>query len=89
MRKLIEKVSVGLMSLAFLLVGSSVFAAADTDLTNSLASTTAMATDNKGIILTFLVSIGVVVLVIAVAKGGINWAIAKIVGSIGGRRRKK
>lgn len=89
MNKLLQKISVGLMAFCFMLLGSSVFAAADSDLSTALASTTSMATDNKSTILTFLTGVAVVVLVIAVAKGGINWAIAKVAGSISGRRRKR
>lgn len=63
-------------------------AAADTDLTNAMASTSAVATDNKSTILTYMVTIFLVVLVIAVAKAAMNWGLRKISGAFGGRRRR-
>lgn len=89
--KMLDKVSYGIGMSAFSLLTYAGFAhaAADTDLSTALSSTTAMASDNKASILTFIVGVGLVVLVIAVAKGGLNWAIAKVAGSIGGRRRKR
>jgi len=88
-----KKVSTKLMvlgaTLGSMVAGSFARAAADSDLTTALASTSALATDNKSIILTFLVAVGTVVLVIAVAKGGLNWGIAKVAGSIGGRRKRR
>lgn len=78
------------LALAFggFLTATATHAAADADLVSALASTSAMATDNKGSILEFFVAVGVVVLVIAVAKGGLNWAIRKISASVGGGRRR-
>lgn len=63
-------------------------AAADTDLVDALASTSLIASDNKSTIMGFFVSIGLVILVIVLAKGGLNWAIAKMAGIFGRRRRR-
>lgn len=59
-------------------------AAADSDLSSGLASTSAIATDNKGAILTFFVTVGIAVMVISIAKAGLNWAIRKVSASVGG-----
>lgn len=79
---------VGIFVFSMLAYAGYAQAAADSDLATALSTTTAMATDNKSNILTFLTGVAVVVLVIAVAKGAINWAIAKIAGAIGGKRRR-
>lgn len=68
--------------------GYAVLAAADTDLSNAFASSTAIATDNKSLIVGYIVSIFLVVLVIAVAKAGLNWGLRKISGSFGGGKRR-
>jgi len=72
-----------------LTMAGSVLAAADTDLSNGFASTTAIAEDNKSLIINYIVSIFLVVLVIAVAKAGLNWGLRKIVGAFGGGRRRR
>lgn len=60
----------------------------DTDLVSALASTSGMVSDNKGTIMTFFVAVGLVVLVLAIAKGGLNWAIAKVAGIFGKKKRR-
>lgn len=93
MKNILKNINAKVMAFALaigaMFSGIATHAAADTDLSTALASTSAMASDNKGTILTFFVAVGLVVLVIAVAKGGLNWAIAKISGSVGGKRRRR
>jgi len=64
-------------------------AAADTDLAAALASSTTMVTDNKSQLLTFIVGIGVVVLVIGLAKGGVILAIKWVKKSVAGCGKRK
>jgi hypothetical protein len=67
---------------------NTALAAPDADLVSGLASTSAIAADNKGTILTFITAIFAVLVVLAVAKGGMNWALAKIAGAFGRKKRK-
>lgn len=88
--KLVNKIVAYSSSLGLLGMGlvANVHAAADADLVSGLASTSAIASDNKATILTFITAIFTVILVIAVAKAGMNWALAKIAGAFGRRKRK-
>lgn len=88
--KMMEKVIYGSSAAAFALAVSiaPALAAPDSDLSSALASTSAIASDNKATIMNYIVAVGLVVLVIAIAKGGLNWAIGKIAG-VFGRRRKR
>jgi len=88
MNRFSTKIGYGLMSIAALL-GLNAHAAADTDLTNALASSTAMVTDNKAIILGYFVGLGVVVLVIKFGKKAVLMAINWAVGAFGGRKGRR
>lgn len=81
--------SLGMALLGLVTYAGFAHAAADADLGTALASTSAMATDNKSQIILFFVAIGLVVLVIAVVKAALNYGIAKIAGSIGGKKRRR
>lgn len=84
----LKKIGFGLMSLFGLVGAKATLAAADQDLVDALASTTAFATDNKATILTYIVGIVLIVFVIVIAKKGIMWGFAKLSGIFGrGRRR--
>jgi len=71
-------VSMFIVGLSLALV-NSVSAATDADLTASLASSTALMTDNKGLILTFIVGLVGITLVIALGKAGVFKAKSMIV----------
>lgn len=93
MKKLLNKISVGLMAVLgfFGFVGTKMASAAvDPDLQNALASTTGFASDNKSQILTYIVGIIIVVFVITIAKKAILWGFSKLAGVFGrgGRRRR-
>lgn len=80
--------TMALVGAGALLKGAFVHAAADTDLTTSLASTTSMVSDNKSIILTFIVGIGVVALVIRLAKSAVVLAIKWATSALGGSKNR-
>lgn len=82
------KMSVMALAVGGFLTAQATHAAADADLVSALASTSGMLSDNKGSIMTFFVAVGLVVLVLAIAKGGLNWAIAKIAGVFGRKKRR-
>jgi len=90
MKKILNKISYGLMMLGAMLAPSLfVKAVEDSDLGSALASSTAFATDNKSQILTYIVGIIVVVFVITIAKKAILWGFSKIASVFGrGRRRR-
>lgn len=70
------------------LLAKATLAATDTDLTNAIASTTAIIGDNKGEILTFIAYVFGAVLIITLVIVALNWAIRRIAGAFGTRRRK-
>lgn len=78
----------GLVSTA-VMVGNSVSAAADSDFAAVAASSTALITDNKTQIISFIVGIAVATLGIGLAVIAINKGKAAILGAFAGRRRKK
>jgi len=88
MKEKLFKVGAAVSTGLFALTGT-VLAAADADLEAGFASTTAIADDNKSLIINYIVSIFLVVLVIAIAKAGLNWGLRKIVGAFGGGRRRR
>ena len=83
----------GLMALSVVGVAGSMAlghysqAAADTDLTASLASTTAIITDNKGVILSFIVGALLAVFIIALSIRGLKWVFGMILGLFGKHKR--
>jgi len=85
----IAKLAVGLSAVGLAMSGLICHAAADSDLTSGFASSTAIATDNKGLIISYIVSIFLVVLVIGIAKAGLNWGLRKITGAFGGGKRRR
>jgi hypothetical protein len=82
-------VYVGSLALAFMASVGLAHAAADSDLTAALASTTAIAQDNKSTILNYFVSIFLIVLVLGIALAGMNWGMRKILGAFGGKKRRR
>lgn len=91
-RKFFQRIGMALFAVALVLpvIGTMVaHAAADADLTSTLASSTALATDNKLTLLAYFVAIGAIVLILRLAKGGIIMAIKWITKAFsgGGKRR--
>jgi len=88
-KKIFSKFNVALMAVMAFVFGASnvVKAAADPDLTASLASTTAIITDNKGVILSFIVGALLAVFIIALSIKALRWVFGMILGLIGGRRK--
>jgi len=90
MKNLFSKVGLGLMSLVALFGATSVTkAAADTDLTTSFASSTAMLSDNKAQILGYIVGIALIALVIRLGKSGVIMAIKWIMAAFAGKGKRR
>jgi len=77
-----------LLMVLFSFAITPVLAAADADLVNAIASSTALATDNKVVIIGFILAVLTVVFVIVLSKKGFMWAVAKIISVFSRRRRK-
>lgn len=67
----------------------SVKAAADTDLTAAIASSTGVLTDNKGAVVGFMASIFGITIFFVIVKKLLGSARAQVAGSIGGGRRRR
>jgi len=82
---------IGLMALGVMgflgLAANHAKAAADTDLTSALASTTAIFTDNKSIIVLFLVGVFAVAIVIVLLRKALGFGKAQVAGAMGGGRK--
>lgn len=88
---MLKKISVGFGAFALALLGlaQSAHAATDAALTAAFASSTAMITDNYQAIALFVVGIGVLVVIIRLAKRGVIMASKWIVSAFAGAGRKK
>lgn len=89
MNKMFKRLSVGLMGLLALIGSKSALAAADTDLVNGFASTTAIFTDNKSAIIGWVVGIFAVTIVIGLAIRALFFTKRQALGIFGGGRRKR
>lgn len=78
--------TMALVGAGALVKGAFVHAAADTDLTGALASTTAIFSDNKGVIINWLVGIVGILIVITLVFGAVKWARSQV-GGIFGRKK--
>jgi len=77
------------MSLMALVFGASAHAAADADLVAGFASSTAIFTDNKGAIITYVVSIVLVVTVVTLIIRGLFFGKRMLSGVFGGGKRRR
>lgn len=68
---------------------NSVSAAPDADLVASLASTTAIITDNKATILSFIVGALLAVFVIALSIKGLRWVFGMLLGLFGHKKGRR
>lgn len=91
MNKLINKFSLGIMAAVVTMIGLSNFAqaAADADAASSTALFTTLWSDNKGMVMLFLGGAIVAGILLAVVIKSLNYAGAKIIGAIPGRRRRR
>jgi len=91
MKNIWTKIGVGFsaFALAVLGVANHVSAAADTDLTSALASTTAVVSDNKGLIISFFVGLFAIVIVIKLAKRALKVGGGSVLGAMGGKGRRR
>jgi len=83
------KVGAFALAASSLVMASGVHAAADTDLTNALASTTAIFTDNKALIFGFVVGIFAIFFVFKIIMRALGWGTGKVLGGFGGRKRRR
>lgn len=81
--------TMALVGAGALLKGAFVHAAADTDLQAGLASTTAIFTDNKSVIINWVVGIFAVLVVITLIFGALKWTRRQAGGIFGGGRRRR
>ncbi len=81
--------TMALVGAGALLKGAFVHAAADADLTAGLASTTAIFTDNKSVIINWVVGIFAVLVVITLIFGALKWTRRQAGGIFGGGRRRR
>lgn len=73
----------------FAMIGTKMaMAAADQDLVNGFASTTAIFTDNKSAIISWLVGIFLVLIVITLIFGALKWTRRQAGGIFGGGKRR-
>lgn len=84
---MLKRLSVGLMALLALVSTSAVNAAADADLTAGFASTTAIFTDNKSAIISWVVGIFAVTIVISLAIRALFFTKRQALGIFGVGRR--
>lgn len=86
---MLKKISMylGMFVATLVVVANKALAAADSDLTAALASSTAAITDNKGAVLTWFAGIFTVVIVFVIVKRLLGSGKAQIAGAIGGVRR--
>lgn len=91
MKKLTKKIGISFMALVGVLGLGTQFAhaAADADLTAGLASTTAIFTDNKSIIIGFFVGVIGIALIIGVAIAASQRGRRMITGAVGGGKKKR
>jgi len=89
MKKLLNKISLGAMALMALVFGTQAHAAADADLVAGFASTTAIFTDNKSAIISYVVGIMLVIIVIGLIIRGLFFGKRQLMGVFGDGRRKK
>lgn len=81
--------TMALVGAGALLKGAFVHAAADADLTAGLASTTAIFTDNKGTIITWMVGIFGVLVIIAIVFAALRFVRRKAGGIFGSGKKTK
>lgn len=86
---MLKKIGYGLM--AFLgMVGATIAnAAADTDLTSAISSSTTILTDNKGAVMGWFATIFGIVILFVIVKRLLGSGKAQIAGAIGGVRRRR
>lgn len=91
MKKMLAKVGALMSAFALLVVAGAqkAFAAADTDLVNGFASSTAIFTDNKSAIISYVVGIMVVVIVVGLVIRGLFFGRRTLLGVFGGGRRRR
>jgi len=79
----------GMFVAALVVVANKALAAADSDLTSALASSTAVLTDNKGQVLTWFAGIFGIVILFVIVKRLLGSGKAQIAGAIGGAKRRR
>jgi len=94
MKKFLNKIKnyayvVGAFVVGLLVVGNNAKAAADADLTAGLASTTAIFTDNKGEIITWVVGVFAAVIVMSLVIRALFFSKGMALGIFGGRRKRR
>ena len=80
--------TMALVGAGALVKGAFVHAAADAELQAGLASTTAIFTDNKGVVINWAVGIFSILIVITLIFGALRWSRRQAGGIFGGKRRR-
>lgn len=85
----LAKASLAIAGIGALLVGKLAHAAADADLVAGFASTTAIFSDNKSAIITYVVGIMLVIIVIGLIIRGLFFGKRQLMGVFGGGKKRR